>query len=154
MAIADVIVIMNRGRIEDAGPPQRLYERPRTRFAARFLGESSLVEGSVCAGGGGRLMVDTPCGRLEVAGERGVDSRVTLAIRPEAVRIGAAQGGDQALGDLDVEEIVFQGSFARVSGRLAGGVRLLAKVAPHCLAPGAVRVPVAVQAGGLVLLED
>jgi len=39
MAIADLVVIMNRGRIEDIGRPQRVYEKPRTRFSACFLRE-------------------------------------------------------------------------------------------------------------------
>jgi spermidine/putrescine transport system ATP-binding protein len=154
MAIADLIVIMNGGRIEGMGPPARLYEKPRTRFAARFLGESSLIEGTVAAAGEGRLAVDTPCGRVDVEGERAAGSRVTLALRPEAVRIGAGGPGEQALGVLAVEEVVFQGSFVRVNGTVAGGGRLLAKVEPHALPAGATRVPVAVRAGGLVLLED
>ncbi len=154
MAIADLIVIMNAGRIEDMGPPARLYERPRTRFAASFLGESSLLEGTVAAAGAGRIAVDTPCGRLEVEGERAPGSRVTLALRPEAVRVGAGRPGELALGELAVEEVVFQGGFVRVTGTVAGGGRLLAKVDPQSMPAGAVRVPATVRAGGLVLLED
>lgn len=154
MAIADLIVIMNAGRIEDMGPPVRLYERPRTRFAARFLGESSLLEGTVAVSGDGRIAVDTPCGRLEADGARTPGSRVTLALRPEAVRIGAAGAGEQPLGDLRVEEVVYQGGFVRVNGALAGGSRLLAKVEPRSLPAGVTRVPLAVRAGGLVVLEN
>ncbi len=54
MALADLLVVMNRGRIEDSGPPDRVYLRPRTRFTASFLGDSNLIEGRV-AGGGDRL---------------------------------------------------------------------------------------------------
>ena len=43
MNIADVIVVMNGGRIEDIGPPERVYRRPRTRFVASFLGSSNLI---------------------------------------------------------------------------------------------------------------
>ena len=154
MAIADLIVIMNGGRIEDLGPPARLYEKPRSRFAARFLGESSILEGRVAVSGGGMLAVDTSAGRVEVEGEREPGSRVALALRPEAVRMGAPAPGDQPLGELTVAEVVFQGSFARVNGRLADGTPLLAKVDPHSLPAGAARVAVAARRGGLVLLED
>src|SRR6478609_7533590 len=45
MALASLIVVMNKGRIEDAGPPQRVYARPATRFTARFMGESTEILG-------------------------------------------------------------------------------------------------------------
>jgi spermidine/putrescine transport system ATP-binding protein len=47
MTMADVIAVMNRGRIEQLGPPDQLYERPRTSFVALFLGASNLLEGTV-----------------------------------------------------------------------------------------------------------
>ena len=40
MSIADRIVVMNKGRIEDIGPPSRIYLRPATRFAATFMGRA------------------------------------------------------------------------------------------------------------------
>lgn len=152
MAIADLIVIMNRGRVEDAGEPARLYAQPRTRFAATFMGESTLIEGIVASGGEGRVAVDTPCGRLVVEGDRPLGAAVTVAVRPEAIRVGPAEPGDQALGSLRVEEVVFQGSYARVTGTAAGGRRLLARVDPG--RPPGGEVSIAVRAGGAVLLED
>jgi len=154
MAIADLIVIMNGGRIEDLGPPARLYQQPRTRFAAQFLGESSLIEGTVVASGDGRCAVDTPAGRLEVSGMRPAGSRVTLALRPEGVRLGGSGPGDQPLGEFIIGETVFQGSLVRVHGTLACGSRLLAKIDPHLLAPGVSRAPAWARLGGLVLLEN
>ena len=50
MALADLCVVMSNGRIEDAGPPERVYRRPRTRFTATFMGESTIVPGRVIAG--------------------------------------------------------------------------------------------------------
>jgi len=150
---------MNRGRIEDMGPPARLYERPRTRFAAQFLGESSILEGRVAVAAGGQLAVDTSCGRLQVPGARAVGSAVALAVRSEALRIGgvgATAPGAQPLGCMQVTERVYQGSFLRLGGTGAGGVRLLAKLPPQTFAADADSdsLPVAVCAGGLVLLED
>ncbi len=158
MAIADLMVIMNRGRIEDIGPPTRLYERPRTRFAAQFLGESAIIEGHVAVSAEGRIAVDTPCGRLHVDGERAPGAAVALALRPEALCVGADAGraGAQSLGRLRVSERVYQGSFMRLAGNTDSGVRLLAKLPPQALAAdaGSAGVAVAVRADGLVLLED
>ena len=156
MAIADVMVIMNRGRIEDMGPPTRLYERPRTRFAAQFLGESAIIEGSVAGAEAGWLQIDTPCGLLTVRGSRLPGDAVALAVRPEALRVGAATPGEQSLGQLRVEHSVYQGSFLRVAGRTTTGVRLLAKLPPQALPAGADidGIAVSVRADGLVLLED
>ena len=46
MALADHVVVMNHGRIEDEGSPERVYGRPATRFAATFMGESTVVPGT------------------------------------------------------------------------------------------------------------
>jgi spermidine/putrescine transport system ATP-binding protein len=154
MAIADLVVIMNRGRIEDVGPADRVYERPRTRFSANFLGESTVIEGTVTRTDGDRLAVDTPCGRLVVPGVRAAGAKVAIALRPEAVGFGAPGDGEQSLGQLSVSERVYQGSFVRVKGALTGGVELLAKVAPHSAPDGSGPAPVCVRDAGLVLLED
>jgi spermidine/putrescine transport system ATP-binding protein len=154
MAIADLIVIMNNGRVEDLGPPARVYEKPRTRFCASFLGESSVLDGVVAASGQGRLALDTVCGRMEIAGAREPGSKVSVALRPEALRIGAATEGEYSLGTLRVEQCAFQGSFMRLSGTTETGVQLLAKVPPRELREGAQSVPIFVRRGDVVLLED
>lgn len=154
MAIADLIVIMNRGRIEDIGPTTRVYERPRTRFSANFLGESTVLDGVVAAAADGRIAVDTDCGRLEVEGIRPVGSRVSVALRPEALRIGPGADGDQPLGRMQVDECIYQGSFQRVSGVTPRGLRLLAKVEPQALSGGDATVDICARSSGLVLLED
>lgn len=154
MAIADLVVIMHRGRIEDIGPPARVYERPRTRFSAGFLGESSVIEGVVSARADGRLTIDTVFGRLDVEGDRATGDRVALAVRPEALCLDPALPGLQALGRCRVADRIYQGSFARLAVAHESGVRLLAKVDPRSVPESAVHVDIGVRPGGLVLLED
>jgi spermidine/putrescine transport system ATP-binding protein len=124
MAIADTVVIMNQGRIEDVGPPARVYARPKTRFSAGFMGESTLL--AVSSTGAG--FADTPLGRLPTVGDAGA----FVAIRPESVRLAAGEG-TTSLGTMLVAETVFQGSFARLRGRI-GDVAIQARAEPT-LAP-------------------
>lgn len=87
MAMADTIAVMNEGRVEQLGTPSELYERPRTAFAAGFLGVSNLLLGRgngadavrLDAGGDVRVAPDALDGR---------SGRVAVGIRPEKIRIG------------------------------------------------------------------
>ena len=45
MTTADLIAVMNAGRIEQAGTPEEIYDRPRSEFVARFIGSSNVVKG-------------------------------------------------------------------------------------------------------------
>jgi spermidine/putrescine transport system ATP-binding protein len=126
MALADHCVVMNAGRIEDQGPPERVYARPATRFAATFMGESTVVEGAASADGG----VDTPLGRIAVPAAPKPGTRVVLAIRPEHVSLAAGSGN---LGLARIAEVVFQGSFKRVLAVPAGvpAMTLIARLDAH-----------------------
>lgn len=92
MSLSDRIVVMRGGRVEQVGPPAELYERPRTRFVADFLGSSNFLETTMetdtdpavlrTAGG---LVVETARPAGVAVGER-----LTVALRPERIRIDAA----------------------------------------------------------------
>ena len=45
MTTADIIAVMNAGKIEQAGSPEEIYDRPRSEFVARFIGSSNVVKG-------------------------------------------------------------------------------------------------------------
>jgi iron(III) transport system ATP-binding protein len=72
MTTADIIAVMNGGKIEQAGSPEEIYDRPRSEFVARFIGASNVVKGEVldethlsCAGAtlrcsGGKLVKGAP----------------------------------------------------------------------------------------------
>ena len=69
MAIADDIIVMNAGRVRDAGTPEAIYLRPRSEFSAAFMGEANLVAGN---GAGARRVVDRAGHR---DGDRGASGR-------------------------------------------------------------------------------
>jgi spermidine/putrescine transport system ATP-binding protein len=100
MTMADRIAVMNNGRVEQIGPPQELYEQPRTTFVAGFLGVSNLVEASVESRAGEHLAlrladgtgVRVPARSLADAGANG---RVRIGVRPEKMHL--ATDGPAAL---------------------------------------------------------
>ena len=85
MTMADRIVVMNNGHIEQAGTPTELYERPATAFVAGFLGVSNLLEGTVTGPDKVRLSDGTEVGVPEhtLDGRKG---SVAIGIRPEKIR--------------------------------------------------------------------
>src|SRR5687767_5595959 len=103
MALADHCVVMNNGRIEDQGPPERVYARPATRFTATFMGESTIVPGQVDAQG----RITTALGVFDAPGLV-PGSEACIAIRPEHVHVGPAIPAI-------VTDVVYQGSFKRVT---------------------------------------
>lgn len=108
MAIADRIVVMNAGRIEDEGPPERVYRQPRSRFAGGFLGEMNFIE-AVRRGGA----FETALGPLRLPCAAPEGARVALCARPE--HVGPGRG--LPIGPAEVLETVFQGVHRRVRAR-------------------------------------
>lgn len=101
MAIADRIIVMNKGQIEDDGTPARVYKQPRTLFAASFMGEMNRIP----ARGIGNE-VQTPLGSIKHA-EQGA---LTVCIRPEALGKSDAK---LELGRAVVQDASFFGSHVR-----------------------------------------
>jgi ABC-type Fe3+/spermidine/putrescine transport system ATPase subunit len=81
--IADHIVVMQAGRLEQVGTPQDIYSRPASPFVAGFIGLTNLVEGTAAATG-----IETPIGRF--ANTAGLAGPVTVLIRPEGARLAEA----------------------------------------------------------------
>jgi len=125
MSIADRIVVMNQGRIEDQGPPDRIYLKPATLFTATFMGESNILEGRVVARAEGCVHVTTPLGTFPVSAEAPPGDLLHLSIRPEHIRPGEAPAGACALPPATLREIVFQGTHLRIHARTEAGIELM-----------------------------
>ena len=104
MAIADRIVVMNAGRIEDQGPPARIYRTPATLFTADFMGEMNHIPAAVS---GGAIL--TPFGT--VAGPAPVAGKAVVCIRPESIGTGP---GDLTIGGAEVKDAAFFGTYTRM----------------------------------------
>src|SRR5262249_36678366 len=113
MSIADRVVVMNKGRIEDMGPPSRVYLRPASLFTPSFMGESNILTGEVVEATPGAVWVKTRIGTLAVPAHAAIGEAVTLSIRPEQLAIGEAPNGAISVGRGVVTETSFQGTHLR-----------------------------------------
>jgi spermidine/putrescine transport system ATP-binding protein len=155
MALADHCVVMNDGRIEDEGPPERVYARPATRFSATFMGESTLVSGTVTATDNGTITVATPAGSVSLPGSSQAGASVALAIRPEHLVFGAT-AGTVKLGTAKVSDVVFQGSFKRVLAVSTKdpALHFIAKTPAAAAIQAGDTVAVSCNAGDIILLAN
>jgi ABC-type Fe3+/spermidine/putrescine transport system ATPase subunit len=96
LSLSDRVAVMRDGHVLQVGPPKELYERPRSRFVADFVGTNNLVPGEVQGDGGraGDLLVSTALGPLRAIASGAVSGRCVLAVRPENVALSAVPGGD------------------------------------------------------------
>jgi spermidine/putrescine transport system ATP-binding protein len=114
MALASLVVVMNKGRIEDVGTPKRIYERPMTLFTATFMGESTQIPGRVIDADSGWVTVQTGVGSLRASSGPMSNVDVVLVIRPENIR---TDGAELSLGSARIHEATFQGAHYRVLAR-------------------------------------
>ncbi|HWK47617.1 MAG TPA: ABC transporter ATP-binding protein [Stellaceae bacterium] len=108
LTLSDRIAILDRGRIVQEGAPNEIYEKPRTRFAAAFLGDANFFQGRVTAAG-----IDVAGGVLRTAEPLpGLDTTVTVAVRPEKITISlvAPVEPDQNRLAATVREVVYAGA--------------------------------------------
>ena len=117
LSMSDRVVVMNEGRVEQIGTPFEIYNYPRTRFVASFVGTLNIVNGTVVDPEKGRLTIDGQ----EIRAARGVvatskgDVR-PVALRPEALTLNNANGQDNHLKGT-IDEVSFLGAVVRVRVR-------------------------------------
>jgi len=156
MHIADRIVVLNRGRIEDLGSPDRVYLAPTTLFTATFMGESNILAATVSGRRDGLLHLRTPFAEVRMEG-RAPNGTTTmhLSVRPEHIRLEPVAGAI-SFGRVTIRETVFQGAHRRCHAvsMQEGETDLLIRVpAEHPVRSGD-RPEVFVRREDLVLLAD
>ncbi len=121
MAVADKIVVMNHGRIEDFGAPDRVYLRPSSLFAAGFMGELNRVQAKVHSITDDGIELQTSAGSLTLpadtalAGIPELGEDLVLGFRPEQFRPGGGDDGSVMLGSATVADVAFFGTHQRVA---------------------------------------
>ena len=93
LSMADGVVVLRDGRVEQHGTPQALYQRPCNRFVAEFMGETNFIDGTVVTADDHGCQVRTSAGMLPSAtGGLAAGARVTLSVRPESLRLVPGDG--------------------------------------------------------------
>jgi putrescine transport system ATP-binding protein len=136
MTMADRIAVMDHGRIVQVATPAEIYEQPRTRFIAEFVGDVNILEGSVAgkgeggwrvqsAAGGAPLLVDDPDEVLDGG------QPVAVAVRPEKMRLHRERPPETAPNVLEGEvwDIGYLGDWTVYHVKLPSGAVLRASCA-------------------------
>ena len=128
MALADTIVVMDMGHIEQTGPPREVYNGPRTTFVARFIGGHNVIEGRVVRLDGAHAVVAAAGGaEFRVPRDDCTEgAEITFALRADRVELGRVElgrpGGVGAAGNAvpanalpaRVRAIEYQGTWVQV----------------------------------------
>lgn len=108
MTLADKLVVMNKGNVEQVGTPLEIYHRPRTRFVGEFIGSPAMnfVEGMITKDGSGFGYDGMPIKMDPHLGKHFAGERVALGIRPEKCSVVAAGAQNSITANIDfIEEL-------------------------------------------------
>ena len=126
--MCDRIAIMNEGKIEQVGTAEEIYERPRTRFIADFIGDTNFLNGKVRAREGNASTIEAN-GLVFHAMDEGrfeVGEAVALCIRPERIMIGESASGCDTLHPAHIINLIYSGPVRRCIVALPNSIRLKA----------------------------
>jgi spermidine/putrescine transport system ATP-binding protein len=138
LTLSDRIAIMNGGRIEQLGTPEELYDRPRSRFVADFIGTTNLLSGTVASVTPEGAVLDLDAGGRCVVASDGLapGAAVEVAVRPEVLELIPRQADDPAdTGDAAgswlhgiVEQSAYLGASTSYQVRVDTGRRVVVSV--------------------------
>jgi len=132
LTMSNRIAVMKDGRILQIGTPMEIYERPRSKFVADFIGRSNLFEGSYADG----VVEVSGLGKVMVEPEQALSKRsVLICIKPEKISIGRTLKGLDNIFDGEVREVYYQGQVTTYSVLLQNN-SLITVVAPSTSANG------------------
>jgi iron(III) transport system ATP-binding protein len=141
LALSHEIAVMDEGRIVQVGSPRDIYERPRNKFVADFVGNTNFIDGTMlsASAGNGRCRVATRLGELNVQCVENLaqGAPVLVSVRPEDVELSESEpapAGDDNLCRGIVDAKVFLGDYLDFQVKVADTV-LLARVHPSLRTP-------------------
>ena len=124
LTMSDRIAVMHGGVLEQLDVPTEIYEHPKTRFVAGFIGESNIFDGKVVTKDGDLLTVETAEGNLQVVGsDFAVGEEMHVSIRPEYLEVSAAPVAGFTL-EGKIKDFIYQGSVVKTAVDLKGGMEV------------------------------
>ena len=116
MDMADTVAVMNKGRIEQMGAPEALYERPKTLFVSKFLGQSNIFVGDVSETSGDSVSISVAGRQIKVPTSRAekTTGKIAIGVRPEKAFFHedaepSASAGLNVVGPGEIIDIRFTG---------------------------------------------
>lgn len=157
-AVADRIVLMNRGAIVQSGTPAEVYRQPATLFAAQFLGLNNLVRGRRAPSSAATIrgaavdqrVMDTPLGALVVGNAAIDDGAALVLIRPEAAVPPSRDAVNVVEGR--IVRRTFRGSTQRIVMEHTSGIKLELDIEPDGIDAHADTIRVALRPDALTLI--
>ena len=139
MSMSDRIGVMQAGALQQVGTPEEIYNRPRTRFVASFIGHTNLLDGVVTSLNDGRSAV-LDCGGIVVLatshGPLAIGQGVTAAFRYERLHV-VPSGAPGVVAEAKVVERIYLGQSVRLEMALDSGLKLTADIRDD---PGLARI--------------
>jgi len=131
LTLSDRIAVMHHGRLQQFGSPQEIYEAPRNRFVADFIGVCNFLEGSVVARETNTVMVRTSSGAMVRASASreatlAEGARVVVAVRPEKISVHLPSTPAPDALKANVDATVYVGTAVHYHLRIATGEQLIA----------------------------
>jgi len=115
MDMADTVAVMNKGHIEQMGAPEKLYDRPKTVFVSKFLGQSNLFIGKIVETSVNSLSIDVAGYKISVPKDRAEkhNGKIAIGVRPEKADLFQTKPADSSsqnlIGPGEVKDIRFTG---------------------------------------------
>ena len=134
LTMSDRMAVMQHGRIEQVGPKLEIYNAPRTRFVASFVGAPNKLVGRATEAAAGQLRIDWD--GLTLFGRAGDEARpgdsIAIYLKSERIRLEAGADGESAANRLagTVRDIIFKGQFADYLVRVDNEAELLVSGPP------------------------
>lgn len=134
IALADMVVVMDQGQIEQAGSAREVFDRPRTPYVARFIGGQNVLSGTVTQSGGGTVTIDSGGQRIVITAPDPappVGTSFEVAVRRDRIRLRRQGAGEAGLNTVSgrVSAMEYQGSWLKITLEEACGEEFVVNLA-------------------------
>ncbi|AYD03940.1 ABC transporter ATP-binding protein [Neorhizobium sp. NCHU2750] len=142
LTMSDRVAVMKDGRIQQAGSPREIYDRPRTEFVATFLGASNILEATVKGKDASGTVIDIAGNTLKIGSvSADAGAKLRFALRPEKISVSAKADGITNGVAATVREAIYRGAqtflYLDINGMPVNALVQNAGVEPMSLEPGA-----------------